>query len=64
MNDYKQLPKGWEIKKLGEVCVFFDDGNWIEKKDQSEEGIRLIQTGNIGNGVFKRFFTRISKSSL
>ncbi len=47
------MKKGWEIKKLGEVCDFFDDGNWIEKKDQSEEGIRLIQTGNIGNGVFK-----------
>ncbi|MHB8276556.1 MAG: restriction endonuclease subunit S [Candidatus Humimicrobiaceae bacterium] len=43
----------WQIKKLGEVCNVFTDGNWIEKKDQSPEGIRLVQTGNIGNGVFK-----------
>lgn len=29
------------------------DGDWIESKDQSKNGIRLIQTGNIGNGIFK-----------
>ena len=43
----------WQTKKLGEVCSVFVDGDWIEKKDQSSEGIRLIQTGNIGNGFFK-----------
>ena len=42
----------WEIKKLGEVCSFIDDGDWIESSDQSTNGIRLIQTGNIGNGVY------------
>lgn len=26
----------------------FDDGDWIEAKDQSTEGVRLVQTGNIG----------------
>ena len=45
-------PKGWEIKKLGEVVSFIADGDWIESKDQSENGIRLIQTGNIGCGSF------------
>jgi type I restriction enzyme S subunit len=29
------------------------DGDWVESKDQSTEGIRLIQTGNVGEGVFK-----------
>ncbi|MCQ2294906.1 MAG: restriction endonuclease subunit S [Bacteroidales bacterium] len=43
----------WENKKLGEVASLVADGDWIESKDQSEDGIRLIQTGNIGNGVFK-----------
>lgn len=43
----------WQTKKLGEVCDVFDDGDWIEKKDQSLEGIRLIQTGNMGVGYFK-----------
>ena len=44
---------GWSIKPLGELCDFFADGDWIESKDQSTEGIRLIQTGNIGEGEFK-----------
>ncbi len=26
----------------------FTDGDWIESKDQSDDGIRLIQTGNVG----------------
>lgn len=42
----------WEYKKLGEVCVSIDDGDWIESQDQSPEGIRLIQTGNIGIGEY------------
>lgn len=38
--------------KLKDVCTVFIDGDWIESKDQSEEGIRLIQTGNIGEGIY------------
>jgi len=37
---------------LEEICEVFSDGDWIESKDQSEDGIRLIQTGNVGNGVY------------
>ena len=47
------MKQGWEIKKLGEVCSLIADGDWIESRHQSDDGIRLIQTGNIGNGVFK-----------
>ena len=47
------MKEGWEYKKLGEVATLVADGDWIESKDQSEQGIRLIQTGNIGNGFFK-----------
>lgn len=43
----------WKWKKLKELSLTFIDGNWIESKDQSTEGIRLIQTGNIGDGFFK-----------
>ena len=46
------LPPGWEEKTLGELCVSVLDGDWIESKDQAPAGIRLIQTGNIGVGVF------------
>ena len=37
---------------LKECCTLLVDGNWIESKDQSESGVRLIQTGNIGNGQY------------
>lgn len=47
------MKKGWGMKTLGEVCEVFADGDWVESKDQSTEGIRLIQTDNVGEGVFK-----------
>jgi len=43
----------WEVKKLSEIATTFEDGNWIESKDQSPNGIRLVQTGNVGKGKFK-----------
>lgn len=45
--------KIWPLEKLDSLCEVFTDGNWIESKNQSREGIRLIQTGNIGEGEFK-----------
>ncbi len=47
------MKHNWEYKKLSEVVSFIGDGDWIESRHQSDNGIRLIQTGNIGNGVFK-----------
>ncbi|PKM29044.1 MAG: hypothetical protein CVV07_12135 [Gammaproteobacteria bacterium HGW-Gammaproteobacteria-11] len=44
---------GWPTFPLESLCKEFTDGNWIESKDQSAEGIRLIQTGNVGEGAFK-----------
>lgn len=46
------------MAKLKEVCTFFADGDWIESSDQSDEGIRLIQTGNIGEGKYLEKETR------
>ena len=46
------------------MCIMFGDGDWIESKDQSDDGIRLLQTGNIGEGKFlekegkERFISR------
>ena len=37
------------IKSVSTLIV---DGDWIESKDQSPEGIRLVQTGNIGIGTY------------
>ena len=42
-----------EYVLLSSICSIFIDGDWIESKDQSESGIRLIQTGNIGCGYYK-----------
>lgn len=47
------MKEGWKTKLLKDVCEVFVDGDWVESKDQSNEGIRLIQTGNIGFGIFK-----------
>ena len=38
--------------KLQDVCELFTDGDWIESKDQSDNGMRLVQTGNIGIGKY------------
>lgn len=46
------MKKDWETKKLGELCSFIGDGDWIESGDQSTEGIRLVQTGNVGEGIY------------
>jgi len=46
------MPK-WQTAPLASLCTVFGDGDWIESKDQSPDGIRLIQTGNVGEGEFK-----------
>lgn len=48
-----KLPEGWKWVTIKDCCETFADGDWIESKDQSNDGIRLIQTGNIGNGNFR-----------
>ncbi len=47
------MKAGWPTKALADLCEVFADGDWIESKDQSSDGIRLIQTGNVGEGEFK-----------
>jgi type I restriction enzyme S subunit len=47
------VKRGWQTATLAGACEVFADGDWIESKDQSREGVRLIQTGNVGNGLFK-----------
>ena len=59
---YRQADKSQFIEMFGclaervalsSLCDTFIDGDWIEAKDQSGSGIRLIQTGNVGVGTFK-----------
>ncbi|WLH13412.1 restriction endonuclease subunit S [Pseudomonas hefeiensis] len=52
-----EVPKHWcsvPIKYMAlERKSLFLDGDWIESKDISSEGIRYITTGNVGEGVYK-----------
>ena len=43
----------WEEKNIKQLSTLICDGDWIETKNQSPNGIRLIQTGNIGDGFYK-----------
>lgn len=42
----------YERVQLKDISTLFADGDWIETKDQSDDGIRLVQTGNVGNGYY------------
>ena len=44
------MKEEWEEATLGDLCEVFADGDWVESKDQSPEGIRLIQTNH--HGIF------------
>jgi type I restriction enzyme S subunit len=50
---FTQKGERWYNKPLMEIAQVFADGDWVESKDQSPTGIRLVQTGNVGKGVFK-----------
>lgn len=52
-----EVPEHWcsaPIKYMAlERNSLFLDGDWIESKDISSEGIRYITTGNVGEGAYK-----------
>lgn len=49
---FKGYTDAWEQRKLSSLCDKFTDGDWIDAKDQSSSGVRLIQTGNVGVAEF------------
>ena len=52
-----EIPTHWNTSKIkytpNSQMNSFIDGDWIESKDLSDEGIRYITTGNIGEGYYK-----------
>ena len=55
----RQIPKKWHIVRIKNLPDYtqenaFMDGDWIESPDITDEGIRYLTTGNIGDGIFKR----------
>ena len=53
----KQIPSDWEICKLKYTALgkgqCFIDGDWIESKDISTDGIRYLTSGNVGPLKYK-----------
>lgn len=56
MQELLTPKEGWEVKSIFEIADskrdLFNDGDWIESEHIVDEGIRLVQTGNIGIGKF------------
>lgn len=56
MQELLKPKEGWEEKTLHELAdnkkELFDDGDWIEAEHITDNGIRIIQTGNIGVGCY------------
>lgn len=52
-----EIPAHWEVKPIRALArpgyKTFTDGDWIEAPYIRDQGIRLIQTGNIGIGSYK-----------
>lgn len=52
-----EIPKHWEVLPLRSLSTgaenSFVDGDWIESRYITDNGIRLVQTGNIGVGRYK-----------
>jgi type I restriction enzyme S subunit len=51
------LPVEWHLRRLRELAASgyrtFTDGDWIETPYITDEGVRLIQTGNVGIGNYR-----------
>ena len=51
------VPEHWEVSKVKHLArsgyKSFVDGDWIESPYITSDGIRLIQTGNIGTGEYR-----------
>ena len=51
------VPKHWESIRISAVArggpASFTDGDWVEIPHITDSGVRLIQTGNVGIGVYR-----------
>lgn len=63
------VPAHWEVLPIRALAKeepgAFTDGDWIEAPFITDEGVRLVQTGNIGVGVYKeQGFKFVSEQTL
>lgn len=56
MREKFKYPKDWNLLSVASLADnskdLFDDGDWVEAEYLTDSGIRLIQTGNVGEGTF------------
>jgi type I restriction enzyme, S subunit len=52
-----RIPTDWQVRPIKSLASqpgsLFIDGDWIESKDLSPNGIRYITTGNVGEGEYR-----------
>ncbi len=52
-----EIPAHWELRQVKRFArpgrKTFTDGDWIETPYITDEGVRLIQTGNVGTGDYR-----------
>ncbi len=72
MSIHENLPEGWAIATIADLIAgegIFNDGDWVESKDQDPSGeVRLIQLADIGDGQYRnksaRFLTMAKAEEL
>lgn len=63
MSEFKNLPSGWKVMRLGDVCDFYK-GKGISKDDISENGISCIRYGELYTTYSERIDEIYSKTNL
>ncbi|ERJ22156.1 Type I restriction-modification system, specificity subunit S [Campylobacter concisus UNSW1] len=63
MSEFKNLPSGWRVVKLGDVCDFYK-GKGISKDDISENGISCIRYGELYTTYSEKIDKIYSKTNL
>ena len=63
MSEFKNLPSGWKVVRLGEICDFYK-GKGISKDDISENGIFCIRYGELYTTYSEKIDKIYSKTNL
>lgn len=63
MSEFKNLPSGWKVVRLGDVCDSYK-GKGISKDDISENGISCIRYGELYTTYSERIDEIYSKTNL
>ena len=60
INDMENLPDGWQLARLGDVCTLIN-GRAFTPKEWSKEGLPIIRIQNLNNPKAECFRGSISE---